>query len=114
MLIGNAGKDPDVRNTGGGKVANFTLATTERFKGRDGQQQEKTEWHNIVVWGNLADVVENYVRKGSQLYVEGKLQTRKYTDSQGNDRYITEINVASLQLLGRKEEQRKPVDDGPI
>ena len=114
MLIGNVGRDPDVRQRESGKVASFTLATTERFKGRDGQQQEKTEWHNIVVWGNLAGVVENFVHKGTQVYVEGKLQTRGYTDSQGNNRYITEINVASLQLLGRKEEQGKPVDDGPI
>lgn len=119
MLIGNVGRDPDVRQRESGKVASFTLATTEKFKSRDGQSQEKTEWHNIVVWGNLADVVENYVRKGSQVYIEGKLQTRKYTDSQGNERYTTEVNVLSLQLLGRRDEQqqsvqRRPGDDGPL
>ena len=111
MLIGNVGRDPNVRylegnNPGaqGRKVATFTLATTERFRDRSGETRENTEWHNIVAWGQPADVCERFVRKGTQLYIEGRLRTRKYTDSQGVEKYTTEINVDTLQLLGRRDD----------
>ncbi len=112
MLIGNVGKDPEVRyldgnnnpNSGSAKVATFTLATTERYRDRNGELRENTEWHNIVAWRNSADVAEKYVRKGTQLYIEGKLRTRSWTDQTGNKRYTTEIAVDNLQLLGRKSD----------
>ena len=107
MLIGNVGKDPDVRyldgNSGQAKVATFTLATTERYRDRNNEVRENTEWHNIVAWRS-ADVVEKYVRKGTQLYIEGRLRTRAWDDQTGNKRYTTEIVVDNLQLLGRKSE----------
>ena len=110
MLIGNVGNDPEVRYlesnpqnpAANAKVASFRLATTERFRDRNGELRENTEWHNIVVWRNNADVVEKFVRKGSQIFVEGKLRTRQWTDQTGNKRYTTEIVVDSLQLLGRR------------
>ena len=110
MLIGNVGRDPNVRylegnNAGnqGRKVATFTLATSERYRDRNGETRENTEWHNIVAWGQPADVCERFVRKGTQLYIEGKLRTRKYTDAQGMEKYTTEINVDTLQFLGRRD-----------
>ena len=103
MLIGNVGKDPEVRYLEGNspagqgrKVATFTLATSERFKDRSGETRENTEWHNIVVWGQQADVVERFVKKGTQLYVEGRIRTRSWTDQSGAKRYTTEINVDPL------------------
>ena len=106
MLIGNVGKDPEVRYLDGNsvKVATFTLATSERYKDRNGEMHENTEWHNIVAWRNSADVVEKYVRKGTSLFIEGKIRTREYTDATGIKKYRTEINVDSLQLLGRRED----------
>ena len=105
MLIGNVGKDPDVRyldNSGNAKVATFTLATTERYKDRSGETRENTEWHNIVAWRNSADIVERFVKKGTQLYIEGRIRTRSWDDQSGNKRFTTEILVDNLQLLGRK------------
>ena len=105
MLIGNVGRDPEVRyleNSGNAKVATFTLATTERYRDRNGEMRENTEWHNIVAWRNSADVVERFVKKGTQLYVEGRLRTRSWDDQTGNKRYTTEILVDNLQLLGKK------------
>ncbi len=105
ILIGNVGKDPEIRYFENDRaVANFTLATTERgFTTSSGQQiPDRTEWHNIVVWGGLSKVVENYVKKGSPLYIEGKIRTRSWDDKDGNKRYTTEIYVDSLELLGRK------------
>ncbi len=107
ILVGNVGKDPEVRYLDNDvAVANFTLATTERgFTSRDGQTiPDRTEWHNIVVWRGLAKVVENYVKKGSQIYIEGKLRTRSYDDKDGNKRYTTEVFVDNLQLLGKKSD----------
>lgn len=109
MLIGNVGKDPEVRyldgnnnpNSGSTKVATFTLATTERYRDRNGELRENTEWHNIVAWRNSADVAEKYIRKGTQVYIEGKLRTRSWTDQTGNKRYTTEVTVDNLQLLGK-------------
>ena len=110
MLIGNVGNDPEIRYLdsnpqgpqGNAKVASFRLATTERYRDRNGETRENTEWHNIVAWRNNADVIEKFVHKGSQIYVEGKLRTRKWTDRDGKDRYTTEIQVDNLQLLGKR------------
>ena len=108
ILIGNVGQDPEVRYTGdasnGAKVATVRLATSERYKDRNGNLQEHTEWHSVVLWRNQADVVEKYVKKGSQIYVEGKLRTRSWEDQNGNKRYVTEIVADTLQLLGRKSD----------
>jgi single-strand DNA-binding protein len=105
MLIGNVGKDPEVRHLeSGAATASFTLATTERYKDRNGENKEQTEWHNIVCWRALADLVEKYVKKGTQLYIEGRIRTRSYNDKEGNVRYITEINADTIQLLGKKSD----------
>ena len=110
MLIGNVGRDPEVRyldgnnpNQGATKVAQFTLATTERYRDRSGELRENTEWHNIVCWRNSADVAEKFIRKGTQVYIEGKLRTRSWTDQTGNKRFTTEIAVDNLQLLGKRD-----------
>lgn len=108
MIIGNAGKDPEVvQFQDGGKTAKFTIAATERYTDRAGQQQQRTEWFNVVVNGKTADVVERYVRKGSQLYVEGRLQTRKYQAKDGSERYVTEVACLTLQLLGSPQQQQQ-------
>ena len=100
ILIGNLGKDPEIRYTqSGAAVVNFSIATTERWKGQDGQQQENTEWHNIVAWKRLAEICSEYLHKGSKVYIEGKLQTRKWQDKDGNDRYTTEIVARDMQML---------------
>jgi single-strand DNA-binding protein len=105
ILVGNLGKDPELRYTASGTaVANFSLATTEKYKDRDGNSQEKTEWHNIVVWRQLAEICGKYLTKGKQVYIEGKIQTRSYDDRDGNKRYITEIVVDQMQMLGRAGE----------
>jgi single-strand DNA-binding protein len=106
ILVGNLGKDPEVRNLGNGKsVANFSIATSETWRDRDGERQEKTEWHNCQVWGeNLIKVVEKYLGKGDKVYVEGKIQTRKWEDQDGKDRYSTEIVVYELKMLQTKGE----------
>ena len=112
MLIGNVGKDPEVRylesnpqNAGANpKVATFPLATSERYRDRSGDVRENTEWHNIVAWRNNADVAEKYIRKGTQVYIEGRLRTRQWTDQTGAKRYTTEVVVDTLQLLGKRPE----------
>ena len=107
MLIGNVGRDPEVRyleGNNGAKVATFTLATTERYRDRNGETRENTEWHNIVAWRNTADVVERFVRKGTQVYIEGRIRTRSWDDQNGNKRYTTEIIADTLQLLGKKSD----------
>ena len=108
ILIGNVGQDPEIRYTGdvnnGTKVATLRVATTERYRDRNGNLQEHTEWHSIVVWRNTADVVEKYVKKGTQVYIEGRLRTRSWDDQNGNKRYVTEIVADTLQLLGRRPE----------
>lgn len=102
ILVGNLGKDPELRYTASGTaVANFSLATTERYKDREGQTQEKTEWHNIVVWRQLAEICGKYLQKGKQVYIEGRIQTRAYDDKDGNKRYITEIVADQMRMLGR-------------
>ncbi|MBR5249884.1 MAG: single-stranded DNA-binding protein [Bacteroidales bacterium] len=106
MLIGNLGRDPEVRHLESGTVnATFTLATSERYRDRTtGETKEQTEWHNIVCWRQLAEFSENYLKKGTQIFVEGKLRSRSYTDQNGNVRYVTEIVADSIQLLGRKSD----------
>ena len=112
ILLGNVGKDPEVRYfDNGGAVANFTLATTERgYTAANGTQvPDRTEWHNIVLWRGLAEIAEKYVKKGSKLYIEGKIRTRSYDDASGNKRYITEVWGDTMELLDRKPESANVV-----
>ena len=103
ILIGNVGKDPEVRHLETGiAVASFTLATTERYKNRNGELQDQTEWHNIVCWRNLAELSEKYIKKGAQIFVEGKIRTRSWADQTGAKRYTTEIVADNIRLLDRK------------
>jgi single-strand DNA-binding protein len=105
MLIGNLGKDPEVRYTAGGTaVASFSLATSEKFKGKSGDWEEKTEWHNITLWARLAEIAGEYLSKGKTVYIEGRLQTRKWQDKDGKDRYTTEIVGEKMQMLSGKGE----------
>jgi len=105
ILVGNLGKDPELRYTpSGAAVVNFSLATSETYKDRDGNRQTKTEWHNIVAWRQLAEICGKYLHKGKQIYIEGSLQTRKWQDRDGNDRYTTEIVANQMQMLGRADE----------
>ncbi len=118
ILCGNVGKDPEVRTTPAGQtVATFSLATSRRWRDRDGNKEEQTEWHNIVVWGKTAEVADKYVRKGDKLLVEGRLQTRSWEDrTSGEKRYKTEIVCESLQMLGSKNGGSKGgngASDGP-
>lgn len=116
ILLGNLGQDPELRNTAGGQsVANFSLATNERWKDKDGEKQERTEWHRVVLWGKVAEIAGEYLSKGDTVYVEGKLQTRKWTDKEGNDRYSTEVVGQTLQFVttkgkggGDDREQERP------
>jgi single-strand DNA-binding protein len=101
ILVGNLGKDPEVRHLeGGNSVANFTLATNEYYKDKQGARVERTEWHNISAWRGLAELTEKYLKKGSQVYIEGKLRTRQYQDKDQQTRYITEIIAEEISLLG--------------
>lgn len=101
ILVGNLGNDPEVRYMpNGNAVANLSLATSESWKDQQGQMQERTEWHRLTMYRRLAEVAGEYLRKGSQIYVEGKLQTRKWQDQQGQDRYTTEIVCDQMQMLG--------------
>ena len=107
ILIGNLGKDPEIRSLEGGvKVANFSLATTETYKGKNGEKVESTEWHNIVLWRGLAEVAESFLKKGNSIYVEGKIRTRDWTDKDGNKRYTTEIIGDNMVMLGSKRDQQ--------
>ena len=103
ILIGRLGRDPELRYTPAGKaVANFTMATSENWKDDSGERQERTEWHRIVIWGKLAETAAKYLSKGSQVYIEGRLQTREWTDKDGQKRYTTEIVASSLVMLSGK------------
>lgn len=103
ILVGNVGKDPEIRHLqGGASVATITLATSERYKDRNGESREQTEWHTVIAWRQLADLAENYIRKGTQLYVEGRIRTRSWDDQNGQKRYATEIQADTIQLLGRR------------
>jgi single-strand DNA-binding protein len=103
ILVGRLGKDPETRYmTSGEAVTNCTLATSENWKDKNGEKQERTEWHNLVFYRRLAEIAGEYLRKGSQVYIEGKIQTRKWQDKEGRDRYTTEIIVNEMQMLGSK------------
>ena len=105
ILLGRVGKDPEVRTAGENKVASFTLATTEKYKdSKTGEWKENTEWHNIVCWRNTAELAEKYIQKGMMLYVEGKLRTRSWDDTNGNKRYVTEIIADGVQFLEKKQD----------
>ncbi len=117
ILVGNLGQDPEVRYMpNGGAVAKITLATSESWRDKaTGEQKEKTEWHRVVLFGKLAEVVGEYLKKGSQIYIEGKLNTRKWTDQAGVEKYTTEIHVnvgGTMQMLGGKSEGGKPAQSG--
>ena len=109
ILLGHTGKDPDVKDVAGTKVANLSLATTEKgYTLQNGiQVPDRTEWHSLIFWKGLAEVVEKYVRKGSQIYIEGKIKTRQYEDRTGSKRYVTEIFVDKLELLGSRLAQQE-------
>jgi single-strand DNA-binding protein len=108
ILIGNLGADPELRHTQSGTpVATFRIATTERFTDRNGERQERTEWHNIVAWSRLGEICNQYLKKGKQVYIEGRIQTRQWEDQSGNTRYTTEIVANNMTMLGR-------VGDGPM
>lgn len=108
MLIGNLGKDPEVKTLdNGAKIATFPLATSETYKDKEGNRQTRTEWHNLVLWRGLADIAETYLHKGSQVYIEGRLSTRKWEDKEGNTRYTTEVIGDNLVLLSRANDQQQ-------
>ena len=103
ILVGNLGKDPEVRYLDSGvAVANFSLATTENYKNKEGERVSQTEWHNVVFWRGLAEIAEKYLKKGDSIYVEGKIRTRKWEDKEGNTRYSTEVLADNMTMLGKK------------
>jgi single-strand DNA-binding protein len=113
ILIGNLGSDPQVRYTPQGTaVANFNIATTERFNNKSGEKEERTEWHRIVAWGKLAEICQQYLKKGKQVYIEGRLQTRQWEDQQGQKRSTTEIVAQNMQMLGRAGDAPAAVSGG--
>ncbi|HLE08033.1 MAG TPA: single-stranded DNA-binding protein [Thermodesulfobacteriota bacterium] len=113
ILVGNLGKDPEIRYTPGGvAVANFTLATSENWTSKEGKKETKTEWHRIVAFGRLAEICGEYLNKGKQVYIEGKIQTRQWEDKDGNKRYTTEIVANTLQMLGRAEKAEEAAPAG--
>ncbi len=104
LLIATLGKDPEIRYTASGTaVASFSVATNERYKNKGGEWEERTEWHNITLWGRLAEIAGEYLAKGKSVYIEGRLQTRKWQDRDGKDRYTTEIVGERIQMLSRKD-----------
>ena len=126
MLIGRLGQDPEIKDAGSTSVANFSIATNENWTDKNGEKQERTEWHNIVAWDKLADLAGNYLRRGSNIYCEGKLQTRSWESQEGEKKYRTEVVINQLQFLDKKEDsntgaepqqyareqpQRQPVND---
>jgi single-strand DNA-binding protein len=112
ILVGNVGKDPEIRRFENNTKASFSLATSETYTPKGGDKVTQTEWHNIVAWRRLADLAENYIRKGSQILVEGKLRYRSYDDRDGNKRYIVEVEADVIQLLGRKPDNQNQQSTG--
>lgn len=112
ILVGNVGKDPEIRRFENNTKASFSLATSETYTPRGGDKVTQTEWHNIVAWRRLADLAENYIRKGSQILVEGKLRYRSYDDRDGIKRYIVEVEADVIQLLGRKPDSQNQQSTG--
>ncbi len=118
ILIGNLGRDPEVRYMpSGDAVANISIATTETWKDKSGEKQEKTEWHRVAMFGKTAEIAGEYLKKGSQVYIEGRLETRKWTDKEGQERYTTEIRADRMQMLGSRsggsERMAPPEDEAP-
>ncbi len=104
ILVGNVGKEPETRYLDSGvALCKFPLATNEKYKNKSGENVKNTEWHNIILWRKLAEIAEKYVKKGDLLYLEGKIRTRSYDDKEGNKRYITEVIVDNMQMLGKKQ-----------
>jgi single-strand DNA-binding protein len=106
ILVGNVGKDPEIRRFENNIKASFSLATSETYTPKGGDKVTQTEWHNIVAWRRLAELAENYIRKGSQILIEGKLRYRSYDDRDGNKKYIVEVEAETIQLLGRKQDSQ--------
>lgn len=114
ILVGNLGRDPEIRYTREGTaVANLNLATTETWNDSNGQRQEKTEWHRVVCWGKLAEIAKEYLGKGRQVYIEGRLQTNTWNDKEGNKRYTTEIKADQMVMLGGRGGDSSPRDSAP-
>ena len=112
ILVGNLGKDPEVKYLDSGvAVANFSLATTENYKNKQGERVSQTEWHNIVLWRGLAEVAEKYLKKGANVYIEGKIKTRKWEDKEGVSRYTTEILADNMTMLGGKISLQKTAEE---
>ena len=120
ILLGNVGAEPEVRALDGGKkVARIRVATTERYTDQQGNKQDQTEWHSVTLWGGLADVVDKYVHKGSQVYIEGKIRTREWTDKDNQKRFTTEIMATEMKLLGRPKDANEapavaPAPQAPV
>jgi single-strand DNA-binding protein len=113
IILGNLGKDPETRHLDNGRsVCNFSVATSESYKNKQGEKVTNTEWHNIVLWSPLAEIAEKYLRKGNQVYIEGKLTTRSWDDQEGNKRYTTEVLGREITLLGSRDE--KPQEQTPV
>ena len=111
ILLGNLGKDPEIRRLDDGRaVANFSIATSESYKNNAGEKVTNTEWHNIVLWSPLAEIAENYLKKGSQVYIEGKISNRSYEDKEGVKKYISEVVGRDITLLGRAPESQQQND----
>ncbi|HTS22044.1 MAG TPA: single-stranded DNA-binding protein [Casimicrobiaceae bacterium] len=112
ILVGNLGRDPETRyTTGGDAVTNIRVATTDTWKDKNGEKQERTEWHTVVFFGRQAEIAGEYLKKGRQVYVEGRLQTRKWQDKEGQDRYTTEIVADRMQMLGNREGSGSPAPE---
>ena len=115
ILVGNLGGDPELRYTGSGTaVCNFSVATTESYKDRDGNQVENTEWHRVVAWARLAEICGEYLSKGRQVYIEGRLETRSWEGDDGKKVYRTEVNAFQVELLGRRDDPEYGDDDLPF
>jgi single-strand DNA-binding protein len=114
ILVGNLGKDPQVKYLDNGiAVANFSIATTENYKNKEGERVSQTEWHNIVLWRGLAEVAEKFLKKGASVYIEGKIKTRKWEDKEGVTRYSTEILADNMTMLGGKSSSEAPIANPP-
>lgn len=114
ILLGNLGRDPSLDNVGGKDKVTFSLATSVKWKDKDGEKQEKTTWHNIVIWDKLANIAKEYLKKGSQVYLEGRTDNRQYEDKDGNKKYWSEVVVQRLQLLGKRERGEDSPDGLPF
>ena len=125
QLIGHLGQDPEVKRLDSGStLARFSLATTERYKNKTGERVEDTQWHNVIIWGNLAEIAEKYLHKGKEVALEGKLNHRSYDDKEGNKRYVTEVVASDFLMLGKKDDPQRasqtkaketvPADDLPF